>query len=307
MGQGQSIKYLSEYFGYTRDAYYKSLSNQSSSKMEAEMILSSAMEIRRKHPRMGGKKMYYLLKDLAKEFHIGRDKFFDILRAAGLLVKQKSRGIRTTNSYHRFHVYKNELSKTKIISPNQAWCSDITYIRTEAGFVYLFLITDVYSRKIVGWDVSSNLSLEGGIKALKQALNQCKSPQGVIHHSDRGIQYCSNEYTQILHTNKMRISMTEENHCYENAIAERVNGILKDEYMLASSFKDLSMVRKACSEVIALYNEKRPHWSLGLKMPEEVHNGVYGEFLEGDEAVQKVFCHPFNYCMQGLKLISISK
>ncbi|MDR2042305.1 MAG: integrase core domain-containing protein, partial [Tannerella sp.] len=142
------------------------------------------------------------------------------------------------------------------------------------SFAYLFLLTDVYSRKIVGWELSPSLSLEGGIKALRQALKQCKSPEGVIHHSDRGIRYCSNEYTKILLTSRMRISMTEENHCYENALAERVNGILKDEYMLDSTFKDLRMAKKACSEAIELYNTKRPHWSLGLKIPEEVHQSV---------------------------------
>jgi transposase InsO family protein len=214
---------------------------------------------------MGGKKLYYLLGDLTDELHIGRDKFFVILKETDLLVKKKINGIRTTNSYHRFRVYKNELSKTTVTSPNQAWCSDITYIRTDQGFTYLFLLTDVYSRKIVGWELSASLSLEGGIKALEQALKQCKSPEGVIHHSDRGIQYCRNEYTKILVVNKMQISMTEENHCYENAMAERVNGILKDEYMLESTFKDIQITKRACSEAIMLYNTKRPHWSLGLK------------------------------------------
>jgi transposase InsO family protein len=223
---------------------------------------------------MGGKKLYYLLKDLSQTLHVGRDKFYDILRSSNLLVEKKTSGTRTTNSYHRFHVYKNELSKVKITSPNQSWCSDITYIRTEKGFKYLFLLTDSCSRKIVGWELSENLSLEGGIRALKKALKQCKDPEGVIHHSDRGIQYCSNEYTKILCKEKMIISMTEENHCYENAMAERVNGILKDEYLLDSTFKDFRIATKACSEAIELYNNKRPHWSLGLKTPEEVHQCV---------------------------------
>jgi transposase InsO family protein len=171
-------------------------------------------------------------------------------------------------------VYKNELTKSVLTQSNQAWCSDITYIRTEQGFNYLFLLTDSYSRKIVGWELSNSLSIEGGINALKKALKQCKNPEGVIHHSDRGIQYCSNEYIKILRKHKMCISMTEENHCYENAMAERINGILKDEYMLDSTFKDFHMAIRACSEAIDLYNNKRPHWSLGLKTPEEVHGWV---------------------------------
>jgi transposase InsO family protein len=272
--KGHSINTLSLYFGYTRAGYYKSLAHSVKEDLSSEMLITSVLEIRRNHPRIGGKKLYYLLGDICKALHIGRDKFFDILRSHDMLVKKKRTGTRTTNSYHRFHVYKNELSKLKITHSNQAWCGDITYIRTAAGFVYLFLLTDAYSRKIVGWALSNSLSLEGGIKALKQALKQCKDAKGVIHHSDRGIQYCSNEYTRILSKKKMCISMTEENHCYENAMAERVNGILKDEYMLDSTFKDFSMASKACCEAIGMYNNKCPHWSLGLKAPGEVPEWV---------------------------------
>jgi transposase InsO family protein len=272
--KGHNIKFLSGYFGYSRDGYYKSKNRREKENPATEVLTESVREIRRKHPRMGGKKLYYLLREPAKELHTGRDKFFDILRTSGLLVKKKRNGTKTTNSYHRFHVHRNELSGTEITGPNRAWCSDITYLRTEQGFRYLFLLTDFYSRKIVGWELSESLSMEGGIKALKRALKQCKTPEGVIHHSDRGIQYCSNEYTRILLGNSMIISMTEENHCYENAMAERVNGILKDEYMLDSTFKNFYEAKKACSEAVELYNTKRPHWSLDLKTPEEVHRRV---------------------------------
>lgn len=271
---GHSIKELCKVFKYSRDGYYKSTKMTEKENLSRAILLNEVLLIRREHPRMGGKKIYYLLKDLSKELHIGRDKLFTLLREEGLLVEPKKSYVKTTNSYHRFRVYKNELSKKKINSPNQAWASDITYISTTSGFMYLFLLTDMYSRKIVGWDLSENLSLEGGLKALKQALKQCKNAEGVIHHSDRGIQYCSNIYTSVLLKNKMQISMTEENHCYENAMAERVNGILKNEYLLDTRFKDKSIAIKTCAEAIMLYNKKRPHWSLGLKTPEEVHQIV---------------------------------
>jgi transposase InsO family protein len=272
--KGYSISFLSSYFGYTRDGYYKSQEQGTKTELNREVLLSSVREIRRDHPRMGGKKMYYLLGDLLSSLHTGRDKFIKIPGESELLVKRKKSRTKTTNSYHRFHMYKNELSKKELKHPNQAWAGDITYIRTDEGFVYLFLLTDVYSRKIVGWELSKSLSHEAGVLALKKVLKQCRNTEGVIHHSDRGIQYCSNEYTKILLKNKLSISMTEENHCYENAIAERVNGILKDEYMLDATFKNGIMTQKACAEAIDLYNRKRPHRSLGLKTPEEVHGRV---------------------------------
>lgn len=269
-----NIQHMSDYFGYTRDGYYKSLSKEIKEELNKGVLIESVLHIRKNHPRMGGKKMYYLLRDIAKSLHIGRDKFFKILEEEDLLVKRKRSSTKTTNSYHRFYTYKNELKKAQIKTPNQAWSSDITYIRTKEGFMYLFLITDVYSRKIVGSELSNSLSIEGAIQALRKAIHQCNNLQGVIHHSDRGIQYCSNVYTEILHKHKMRISMTEENHCYENAMAERVNGILKDEYMLDATFKNKHIAKKACAEAIELYNKKRPHWSLVLKTPEEVHQQV---------------------------------
>jgi transposase InsO family protein len=158
--------------------------------------------------------------------------------------------------------------------PNQVWVSDITYIRTGDKFAYLSLITDRYSRKIVGWHLSDNLGMEGCLEALKKALSTCRDTSGIIHHSDRGIQYCSHPYTKLLTQKGMQISMTEENHCYENGLAERVNGILKDEYMLESRFKDINQARRTCAQAIMLYNTRRPHWALKLRTPEEVHGAA---------------------------------
>jgi putative transposase len=222
---------------------------------------------------IGGKKLYKLLKaDLSRpEGPIGRDKFFDILRKRRLLVKRKKRYVRTTNSYHHFHKYKNKLKEKRLTGPNQAYVSDITYLRTGQGFVYLFLQTDAYSRMITGWDLSDSLAIEGAIRALKMTIIQSPETAGAIHHSDRGIQYCSKEYVNLLRAQGMEISMTEENHCYENAIAERVNGILKEEFLLNEEFADKQGALKAVKEAIKSYNERRPHWSLGLYTPMQIH------------------------------------
>lgn len=229
--------------------------------------------IRHLQPKIGGKKLYKLLRfDLDKlEGTMGRDKFFDILRKHGLLVKRRRKYIRTTDSYHHFRKYKNRFKEQLLTGPDQAYVSDITYLRTGEGFVYLFLQTDAWSRKITGWCLSESLGIEGAIKALKMTINQCRKTKGVIHHSDRGIQYCCKDYVSILNDHKMEISMTEENHCYENAIAERVNGILKQEFLLDEDFVNKATALKAVKQAIEIYNSKRPHWSLNLCTPNQMH------------------------------------
>lgn len=233
-------------------------------------------DIRRYQPRIGGKKLYKLLKvDLDKlEGRIGRDRFFDILRKRGLLVKRRKKYVTTTDSWHRFHKYKNKLKEKLLTGPNQAYASDITYLRTREGFVYLFLQTDAWSRMITGWDLSESLAIDGAIRALQMTIKQCVKPEGVIHHSDRGIQYCSKEYVEILNRHKMEISMTEENHCYENAMAERVNGILKQEFLLDEEFANKALALKAVKQAIESYNNRRPHWSLNLCTPQQIHKAA---------------------------------
>lgn len=198
---------------------------------------------------------------------VGRDTLFNVLRKHNMLTLRKKYSSRTTNSLHRFYKYKNIIKDVEVTRPNQVWASDITYIRTIKGFCYLALITDMYSRKIVGYDLSDSLELNGCVRALQKALYQAKSFKGLIHHSDRGIQYCSNVYTQILKRNKIDISMTEENHCYENALAERVNGILKDEFYLDQTFTNIVHAKRATKNAINLYNEVRLHLSLDFKTP----------------------------------------
>jgi len=236
-------------------------------------VLTDVKLMRREHVKLGGRKMFNELRHELRECGrgFGRDKFFDLLRSHNLLVKRRRRYAVTTQSNHPFYKYKNELAAATVTAPDQAWVSDITYLRTRNGFAYLSLVTDAYSRKIVGWNVDISLGVESTLKAANQAISQCKQTKGVIHHSDRGIQYCCYAYTDRLKQKGIRISMGEAGNCYDNAIAERVNGILKDEYLLDAEFINLNHAREATRQAVFLYNNKRPHWSLGLKKPAEVH------------------------------------
>ena len=234
------------------------------------------MQVRCRHHRLGGKKIYGWFKE---EIHkiddqVGRDKFFDILRTHKLLVKRRKKYVHTTDSSHRFRVYRNQLKDKLLTHAHQGWVSDITYLRTNKGFMYLFLITDAYSRKIVGWSLSASLRIEGAVEALRMAIKQCVHTKGLIHHSDRGIQYCSESYVRLLREAGIVISMTEENHCYENAIAERMNGILKMEYGLDERFAGPKQLLQATREAIWLYNMERPHWSLQLCTPNQIHQAA---------------------------------
>ena len=224
---------------------------------------------RRSLPREGVRKLKISLKndfDKAK-IKVGRDTLFNILRKHNMLITRKKYTTRTTNSLHRFYKYKNIIKDVTVNGSNQVWVSHITYIRTVKGFCYLALITDMYSRKIIGYDLSDSLELSGCVRALKKAVYQAKNTHNLIHHSDRGIQYCSNVYTKILKRNNINISMTEENHCYENAIAERVNGILKDEFYLDQIFDSIQQAKVATKNAIHLYNQIRLHVSLDYKTP----------------------------------------
>lgn len=238
------------------------------------MALNSLIQpIRQMMPRIGGRKLYYLIEgQLADEsIKIGRDKFFDWLRENDLLIRPKRRYVSTTQSHHRFWVYDNLVDKMAIKAPNRLWVSDITYLRTQQGFCYLALITDAFSRKIVGYDVSDSLELNGCIRALKTALQTTDDLSDLTHHSDRGIQYCSNQYTTLLKQRGIRISMAAKGNCYENALAERVNGILKNEFNLDFTFKTKQHAINTVRESIYIYNQYRPHLKLALKTPQECH------------------------------------
>lgn len=268
-----SIQDVCSEYGVNRDAFYKYQKRFDKQKTIDNQVIMLVKESRRTLPREGTRK---LVKSLRTEFEknnikIGRDQLFKVLRDNNMLVKRKKYSCRTTNSYHRFYKYKNIIKELEITRSNQVWASDITYIRTIKGFCYLALITDMYSRKIVGFDLSDTLELSGCLKALKKAVYQNKSAESLIHHSDRGIQYCSNVYTGELKRRSIEISMTEENHCYENAMAERVNGILKDEFYLDQTFASMAQAKRATKNAIKLYNSKRLHLSLGFKTPNSIH------------------------------------
>lgn len=260
----------------TRQNYYKARRQRQRQKVAESLILDLVGRERALQPKLGGRKLQRLIgPELASEgLPIGRDRFFELLSAHYLLVKRKPRQCRTTDSWHGFGVYPNLRKNCVLTGPHQALVSDITYIRTHEGFVYLALIMDAWSRAIVGFDCSDSLESEGALRALGQAVRQL--PQGcqAIHHSDRGIQYCCKAYVAKLQAAGMRISMTVENHCYENAQAERLNGILKQEYSLGETLVSKQLAYQAVAEAVQLYNHRRPHQALGLEFPMTVHTAA---------------------------------
>lgn len=266
-----SVEEICLVHGISRQSYYQWKKREIKETYEEEIILQLVYEKRKRQPKIGGKKLYRMLRITIKEmeFRIGRDKLFNILRNNGLLVERKRKYARTTNSNHRFWVYDNLIKELLVDHRNQVIVGDITYIQTEEGFVYLALLTDVYSRKIVGYDVSESLSIEGSLRALKMALSGVREKAGMIHHSDRGIQYCSNDYTKLLQKNGIKISMAEKGNPYENAIAERLNGILKQEFLLEQRYRTKQEARSSVKEAIKIYNEERPHMSIGYLTPAE--------------------------------------
>ena len=194
-----------------------------------------------------------------------------ILNNNDLLIQRKRSYTRTTYSNHSFRKWTNLVKDVEVSAKNQVWVSDITYIRTLEGFRYLSLITDLYSRRIVGYRLSNSLSIEGCLEALKKALKEKKSSESLIHHSDRGVQYCCKDYVMLLQKENIKISMTQENHCYENAYAERINGILKQEFNLGVTFNNGQQALSAVRSAIRIYNQKRPHYALNLKTPDQVY------------------------------------
>lgn len=257
----------------SRQSYYKALMKKEKRLIENGKLLEMIQPIRQMMPRIGGRKLYFMIHNNLMEhaLKIGRDKFFDWLRNHDLLISPKRRYVHTTQSHHRFRIYDNLIEEKKVNRPNQIWVSDITYLRTNEGFCYLALITDAYSRKIVGYDVSDSLELEGCLRALKSAFQTASNLSHLIHHSDRGIQYCSSQYTQLLKQYGVKVSMAAKGNCYENALAERVNGILKNEFNLDETFKNKEHAIKTVHQSIYIYNQHRPHWALNLKTPMHCH------------------------------------
>lgn len=260
-------------FGIDRQVYYRARSRVKINKDNATTVVALVQETRRLLPRLGTRKLYYKLREELEVLNVGRDKLFNILRANHLLIKPKRTYQITTNSHHRFRKHKNIIHNLKITKPNQVWVSDITYIGTRKKPCYLSLITDVYSKKIVGYDVSDSLALYSACKALKLAIRKNKGHLNqLIHHSDRGIQYCSNDYQDILKKMTIKCSMTNNGDPYENAVAERVNGILKQEFAIDTYNKELPIMKKIIKQVIETYNKFRPHWSNYMLTPNQMFN-----------------------------------
>lgn len=267
-----TVTMLCDRYGISRQAHYQQRQREAQRQEQTAAVLALVRPIRHKHPRMGGRKLLHkVAKALAaRGIHWGRDRFFALLRKVGLLVPHRRSRRRTTwpGSWRS----TNLLQETALTTANQAWVSDITYVETEEGFAYLALVTDAYSRYILGYDLSHSLAVEGVQRALHRAVQRAGGAvAGLIHHSDQGIQYTCHPYRQDLATYQMRSSMGQVGNCYENALAERVNGILKLEYALGDRFVDLAQAQQALMEAVWLYNHDRPHLSLDYDTPFDVH------------------------------------
>lgn len=268
---------LCGWFGLTRQAYYQNGWQGIDISIEEDILLTEVGKIRESHKRMGTRKLHDKLCTFMIDHQIkmGRDALFDLLSSNHMLVRKRTRRIQTTQSHHWLRKYTNLIRGFVPTGPNQLWVSDITYWKINGIYVYISFITDAFSRKVVGYHVALTLETVETIQALKMALSGfLNKPEGLIkliHHSDRGVQYCSHEYVKLLQANDIQISMTENGDPLENAIAERLNGILKDEYLNDSPVKSIYEARLLLAKSVRLYNEERPHMSIGNHYPSQVH------------------------------------
>lgn len=260
--------------GVSFQAYYQRQRERRSVRIlfQEEIILSLVSTIRSRQPRCGTRKLLFLIRDdlVRLDYRLGRDALFDLLRREGMLVRPRKRRPYTTLSDHRLFVYPNLVEDMQLISVGQLLVADITYLRVGEGFCYLSLVTDAFSRMIVGWELSDSLDASGTMAALALALRNTPIRQRTVHHSDRGVQYCSGDYTSILAKAGIRISMGRTGCPQDNAVAERVNGILKGEFLLDQNFSHQSFARHATKSAIEIYNHERPHLSLQMLTPAQV-------------------------------------
>lgn len=259
--------------GLTRQAYYQHFWYVEEINIEQEMILKQVQDIRKNHRHMGGRKLYEKIQPFMLEHQIkmGRDALFDLLSANRLLVRKKKRRIHTTQSFHWLRKYPNLIKDFVPTGPNQLWVSDITYWQIGGGYVYISFITDAYSHRVVGYHMAETLEAVQTVEALKMALHHLPKGHKLIHHSDRGIQYCSAVYVKLLEENGIKISMTENGDPRENAVAERLNGILKNEYLCDYQIKNTVQAKEMVAAAVELYNTERPHMSIGNLTPDLVH------------------------------------
>jgi putative transposase len=259
-------------FGISRQGFYQKEKRQHQRVLQLQQVKQMVVNHRMEMPRLGGRKMYYLIKESLEDHRIklGRDGLFDFLRSEHMLIKPRKSYTKTTWSKHWLHKHPNLIKEARLIRPEQVWVSDITYVPTKTGNTYLSLITDAYSRKIVGHHLSDDLRTEGVALALRMAIAGRKTRLPLIHHSDRGLQYCSAEYQQLLCDQQIQPSMTDGYDCYQNALAERINGILKDEFLLTTC-TGRDQLNQVITESIRIYNTKRPHMKLNYKTPTFIH------------------------------------
>ena len=272
--RSRKLTSLCNLLGYTRQAFYQRKIAIEQEALQEELILQEVLRIRSRQKHIGTRKLLLLLKPFlsAHKIQVGRDKLFDLLAAHQLLVRRRKRKVpRTTFSDHWMRKYPNLTVGMQVLRSNSLWVSDITYITLKSDFAYLSLVTDAYSRMITGYHLSKNLLAEGCVKALKMALKQLPMESELIHHSDRGSQYCCAEYVEQLQGNKIAISMTQNSDPRENAIAERVNGIIKQEF-LETSYDTFELANNAVINAIYIYNHERPHSSIDMHTPFQAHS-----------------------------------
>jgi putative transposase len=268
---------LTGLFGYSRQSYYNRTDNEDFAENALEpLIVEKANDYRIKNPGLGCAKLYLIIKGLFESTgHMpGRDAFIELLRSNGLMVQiKRRRRYKTTDSGHHYHKYENLIKEIVPTRPNEIWVSDITYIETEEGVCFLSLITDAYSRKIVGWAVGPTLEAIYPLQALRMALNGIdkRTASMLIHHSDRGCQYCSAAYVHELKKRNIAISMTQSGDPLENAIAERANGIIKTEWLYKMKIESMKECIKELERIVLFYNTERPHRSIGMQTPEVAH------------------------------------
>ena len=265
---------LCRLFGVSRQSFYQYWNNQALQSNQQQIVLDLVSKVRKDHPVIGTKKLYKMIKQELESHHIkmGRDKLYDLLAESGLLLRKRRRKARTTYSSHRFKTHPNLIVGLTLTKPNQLWVSDITYWRIKDKFWYISLITDAYSKKIVGHNVATNLKVVHSIDALKKAIQDLNDPEcELIHHSDRGFQYCAYQYTDLLKAKGIKISMTQHGDPLENPIAERINGILKQEYLNHLTVNTIAQARQLLQQVVSRYNSERPHMSCQLMVPDQVH------------------------------------
>lgn len=242
--------------------------------MQQQTVKQLVDKERKQLPRIGTRKIHFLIKDdLQKQgLKFGRDKLFALMRYYDLQIKPRRRYVQTTMSKHWLRKWPNIIKGIPVNHPDEVWVSDITYLKTEEGNCYLNMITDAYSRKIVGYAVADNMETENMIEALRMATaNKQHSHISTIHHSDRGLQYCSQDYELLTSKNNIKLSMTENSDPYENALAERMNRTIKEEFGMDKKLKSRQLVYQLIEESIFLYNNKRPHLALKMKTPEQMY------------------------------------